>query len=44
MLRRWLRSTGASGRPIDLLLAREFARFEDALDDLVERGFRLGGR
>ncbi|MCW3024381.1 MAG: hypothetical protein JWR30_3703, partial [Conexibacter sp.] len=39
MLRRWIRSTGRHGRPIDLLLARDFGAFEDALDDLRERGF-----
>ncbi len=39
VLRRWLRTSGPSGRPIDLLLARDFARFEDALGDLEARGF-----
>jgi hypothetical protein len=34
-----LRSGGRHGRPIDLLLARDFATFEDALEDLRERGF-----
>ena len=38
VLRRWVR-TG----PIDLLLARDFAAFEDALADLAERGFVLRG-
>jgi hypothetical protein len=38
-LRRWVRASGRSGRPIDLLLAQDFAAFEDALDDLRERGF-----
>jgi hypothetical protein len=39
VLRRWLRA----GRrpPIELLLARDFAAFEDALGDLPERGFVL---
>jgi hypothetical protein len=36
VLRRWVR-TG----PIDLLLGRDFAAFEDALADLAERGFVL---
>ena len=36
VLRRWVR-TG----PIDLLLARDFAAFEDALAQLAERGFVL---
>ena len=39
MLRRWLRATGPRGRPLDLLLARDFGAFEDALEDLRERGF-----
>lgn len=39
LLRRWVR-TG----PLDLLLARDFAAFEDALEDLGRRGFVLGGR
>ena len=44
VLRRWLR-TGARP-PLDLLLRRDFAAFEDALGDLAERGFvvRGGGR
>jgi hypothetical protein len=46
LLRRWLRVAGRHGRPIDLLIARNFAAFEDALEDLRERGFvvRSGGR
>ncbi|QEC47493.1 hypothetical protein FSW04_07825 [Baekduia soli] len=45
VLRRWVRSTGRAGRPIDLLLARDYGAFEDALEDLRERGFvvRAGG-
>jgi hypothetical protein len=43
LLRRWVRATGASGRPIDALLRRDFAAFEDALEDLAERGFLLRG-
>jgi hypothetical protein len=41
VLRRWVRATGPSGRPIDLLLTRDFAAFENALDELRERGFVL---
>ncbi|HEY1524391.1 MAG TPA: hypothetical protein VGF70_15375 [Solirubrobacteraceae bacterium] len=41
MLSRWVRAAGPFGRPIDALLARDFARFEDALDDLADRGFML---
>ncbi len=42
-LRRWMRATGPRGRPADLLLAREFGTFEDAVTDLRERGFVLRG-
>ncbi len=42
-LRRWVRSTGPSGRPLDHLLQRDFARFEDALSSLADRGFVLRG-
>jgi hypothetical protein len=38
-LRRWLRTSGPAGRPLDLLLARDFAAFESALGTLAERGF-----
>ena len=37
-LRRWLRVAGPSGRPLDLLLARDFAAFEDAIGQLQQRG------
>ncbi len=40
-LRRWLRASGPHGRPIDALTERDFPRFEDALEDLAERGFVL---
>lgn len=43
VLRRWVRSSGPRGRPIEALLARDFAGFEDALADLAERGFVLRG-
>lgn len=43
VLRRWVRATGPHGRPLDLLLRREFAAFEDAVGDLLERGFVLRG-
>ena len=39
VLRRWLRTAGPRGRPVDLLTARDFPAFEDALDDLRGRGF-----
>jgi hypothetical protein len=38
-LRRWVRAGGPSGRPIELLLAHDFAAFETALATLAERGF-----
>jgi hypothetical protein len=45
VLRRWMRSTGRLGRPLDALLARDFALFEDQLAELAEGGFTLrGGR
>ena len=39
VLRRWVR-TG----PIELLLKRDFAAFEDALDDLRQRGLVIRAR
>jgi hypothetical protein len=38
-LRRWVRTRGPHGRPLDHLLQRDYARFEDALEQLRERGF-----
>ena len=43
VLRRWVRAAGPAGRPLDLLLARDFAGFEDALATLADRGFVLRG-
>jgi hypothetical protein len=43
VLRRWLRANGPRGRPLDHLVARDFAAFEDALEELRERGFVLRG-
>ncbi len=43
-LRRWVRATGPSGLPIDLLTHRDFAGFESALATLAERGFVVSGR
>jgi hypothetical protein len=43
-LRAWLRATGPAGRPLDLLLARDFAAFEDARGTRAERGFVIRGR
>ncbi len=39
VLRRWVRASGPDGRPLDLLLARDFGAFENALGTLAERGF-----
>jgi hypothetical protein len=39
VLRRWVRASGPAGRPIDLLMRRDFAAFEDALATLAQRGF-----
>ena len=44
VLRRWVRASGPAGRPIDALLRRDFAAFEDALADLSDRGFVLRRR
>jgi hypothetical protein len=43
VLKRWVRANGPSGRPVDLLVRRDFAGFEDALAELSERGFVLRG-
>ena len=43
VLKRWVRAAGRTGRPIDALLQRDFGAFEDALGELAERGFVLGG-
>jgi hypothetical protein len=41
VLQRWIRSTGPNGRPIDHLLARDYAAFENDLQALEQRGFVL---
>lgn len=43
VLRRWVRANGSQGRPLEALLARDFAAFEDQLGELAERGFVLRG-
>jgi hypothetical protein len=43
VLRRWVRTAGPSGKPLDALLRRDFPAFEDALTDLARRGFVLRG-
>ncbi len=44
VLRSWLRRSGPRGVPLEHLLARDFAAFEDALAALAERGYVLRGR
>jgi hypothetical protein len=39
VLRSWVRSPGSAGRPIEMLLERDFVRFEEALAELEARGF-----
>ncbi len=43
VLRRWVRANGPAGRPLDLLLARDFGAFENALATLADRGFVIRG-
>jgi hypothetical protein len=43
-LKRWVRTEGPNGRPVDLLTNRDFAAFEDALATLGERGFVIRGQ
>ena len=43
-LRRWVRTAGPAGRPIDHLLAQDYKAFEDALATLESRGFVVRAR
>lgn len=43
LLRRWVRTAGPTGRPIEHLLARDFAAFEDDLAGLERRGYVIRG-
>jgi hypothetical protein len=43
-LKRWVRTEGPAGTPIDALLKRDFAAFENALGELERRGFVVKGR
>jgi hypothetical protein len=43
VLRRWVRAGRPGARPVDALVRRDFAAFEDALAELSERGFVLRG-
>jgi hypothetical protein len=44
VLRRWLRTAGPQGRPLDALLARDFGRFEKMLGQLAREGFVISRR
>lgn len=41
VLRRWVRVSGPAGRPLDALVGRDFAAFEDALAQFAQGGFEL---
>jgi hypothetical protein len=41
VLRRWLRAAGPNGRPVDHLMAQDYAAFEDDLAVLADRGLVL---
>jgi hypothetical protein len=43
VLKRWVRAGRSGSRPIDVLLRRDFAAFEDAIAELAEHGFVLRG-
>ena len=43
MLQRWVRAGGPGARPLDALLNRDFAAFEDALGEFSQHGFVLRG-
>jgi hypothetical protein len=43
VLRRWVRAAGPTGRPLDHLQQRNFAAFEEDLEQLRDRGFMLRG-
>jgi hypothetical protein len=43
VLKRWVRVSGPHGRPVELLMRRDFPTFEDALGELARSGFVLRG-
>ena len=43
-LHRWVRTAGPHGRPVDALVGRDFATFEDQVGALARRGFGIRGR
>lgn len=44
VLRRWLRTSGPLGKPVDALLARDFFQFEEMVGQLSRDGFVIGRR
>jgi hypothetical protein len=44
VLRRWLRTAGPQGRPLEALLGRDFGRFEEMLGQLARDGFVISSR
>ncbi|MDP9377652.1 MAG: hypothetical protein M3P40_08825 [Actinomycetota bacterium] len=44
VLRRWARTSGPAGAPLDMLLRRDFAAFEAALGELGDRGLIIRRR
>ena len=43
MLRSWVRTAGPAGVPVEMLTARNWSGFEDALAELADRGFVIRG-
>jgi hypothetical protein len=43
-LRRWVRTKGPAGTPMDALLRRDFAAFEEAVSELELHGFIIKAR
>lgn len=43
-LRRWARAEGPAGTPLELLTARDYVGFEQALETLRERGIVIRAR
>jgi hypothetical protein len=44
LLARWVRASGPGGRPLEQLLARDFAAFEESVAALADQGFVLRSR
>jgi hypothetical protein len=43
LLKRWVRTEGPGGKPIEALINRDFTGFEDALAEFTRRGFVVRG-